>query len=126
MDMRSDKRNERVQTQSAGSRSPYPPVISLTMTIVENGVFAAAAKKPPMPTITKAAGFGTREGAYRCRMMPSAPPPQPPITIDGPKTPPEPPLPIVRLVVAIFPRAMAIRIAAVPAVPPDSAFWSAS
>ena len=39
--------------------------------------------------------------------MPSAPPPQPPITIDGPNTPPEPPLPMVRLVVRILPSATA-------------------
>ena len=31
------------------------------------------------------------------------------MTIEGPKTPPEPPLPIVKLVVRILPRAMASR-----------------
>ena len=36
-------------------------------------------------------------------LHPSAPPPQPPITIDGPNTPPEPPLPMVNPVVRIFP-----------------------
>src|SRR5262245_47073439 len=60
-----------------------------------------------MPTRTNVAGCGTRPGARRCRTMPSAPPPQPPITIDGPKTPPQPPLPMVRPVVRILPTATA-------------------
>ena len=83
------------------------PVISLTMTSVENGVLAAAAKKPAMPTMTKVAGCGTSAGQSQWRRIPSAPPPQPPMTIDGPKTPPEPPLPMVRPVVRILPRATA-------------------
>ena len=65
---------------------------------------AAAAKKPAMPTMTKLAGCGTEPcGKTRWSRMPSAPPPQPPITIDGPNTPPEPPLPMVRPVVRILP-----------------------
>ena len=32
------------------------------MISVEKGVFAAAAKKPAMPTITKLAGCGTSQG----------------------------------------------------------------
>ena len=54
-------------------------------------------------------GCGTKAGQSQCRRMPRAPPPQPPITIEGPKTPPEPPLPMVRLVVRILPRATASR-----------------
>ena len=52
--------NDNVQTQSDGKSKWYPPVISLTMISVENGVLAAAAKKPAMPTMTKLAGCGTR------------------------------------------------------------------
>ena len=101
-----------MQTHREGSSRVYPPVNSLTMISVENGVLAAAAKKPAMPTITKLAGCGTRWGQRLWNTMPSAPPPQPPITIDGPKTPPEPPLPIVRPVVTIFPSAIINRIEA--------------
>ena len=77
---------------------------------VEIGVLAAAAKNPAMPTITKLAGFGTKAGQSPWKASPTAPPPHPPMTIEGPKTPPEPPLPIVRLVVRILPSAMARRI----------------
>ena len=83
------------------------------MMSVENGVFAAAAKKPAMPTTTKLAGCGTSQGERWCKQIPKAPPPQPPMTIDGPKTPPEPPLPMVRPVVKILPKAMANRTSAV-------------
>jgi hypothetical protein len=79
------------------------------MTRVEKGVLAAAAKKPAMPTTTNAAGWGTRPGQAvpknQLRTMPRAPPPQPPMTIDGPNTPPEPPLPMVSPVVRILPKA---------------------
>ena len=85
------------------------PVISLTITSVETGVLAAAAKKPAMPTITNVAGWGTSAGQNQCRTIPNAPPPQPPMTMLGPKTPPEPPLPMVRPVVRILPRATARR-----------------
>ena len=47
---------DNVQTHSDGSSKWYPPVISLTIIRVENGVLAAAAKKPAMPTMTKLAG----------------------------------------------------------------------
>ncbi len=80
---------------------------------VEKGVFAAAAKKPAMPTMTKLAGCGTSQGQKLWKTIPSAPPPQPPMTIEGPKTPPEPPLAMVKLVVRILPRAIASRMPAV-------------
>ena len=51
-----------MQTHSDGSSKWYPPVISLTIIRVENGVFAAAAKKPAIPTMTKLAGWGTSQG----------------------------------------------------------------
>ena len=85
-----------------------PPVISLTMMSVEKGVFAAAAKKPAMPTMTKLARVAQEPGHQWWKTIPSAPPPQPPMTIEGPKTPPEPPLPMVKLVVAILPSAIVI------------------
>ena len=37
---------------------------------VENGVLAAAAKKPAMPTITKLAGWGTRAGQRLWKSQP--------------------------------------------------------
>jgi hypothetical protein len=76
------------------------------MMSVENGVLAAA-KNPAMPMITKLAGCGTRPGHAWWNTVPTAPPVQPPMTIAGPNTPPDPPLPIVRLVVRILPRATA-------------------
>src|SRR5271170_7675750 len=66
-----------------------------------------------MPTITKLAGCGARLGQIWLSAIPRAPAPQPPMTIDGPKTPPEPPLPIVRLVVTILPSATAMSTPAV-------------
>ncbi len=57
--------------------------------------------------ITKLAGWGTSVGQSPCKSSPKAPPPQPPMTIEGPNTPPEPPLPMVSPVVRIFPSAIA-------------------
>ena len=46
------------------------------------------------------------------------------MTIEGPKTPPEPPLPIVRLVVRILPSAMASKTPMlIPAGPSEMACW---
>ena len=61
----------------------------------------------PMAYPSKLPGLGTRVGHQLCRNIPKAPPPHPPMTIEGPNTPPEPPLPIVRPVVKIFPKAIA-------------------
>ncbi len=108
--------NDSKQTHNVGKSNWYPPVISLTIIKVENGVFAAAAKKPAMPTSANAAGLSCSPGNIRPSTMPSAPPPQPPMTIEGPNTPPEPPLPIVKLVVRIFPNAIASSAAAVTLV----------
>ena len=65
------------------------------MISVENGVFAAAAKKPAIPTMTKLAGMRRGPG-HQMEARPPAPRPHPPMTIEGPNTPPEPPLPIVK------------------------------
>ena len=67
-----------------------------------------------MPTITKLAGWAHNSGQMWCSTMPNAPPPQPPMTIEGPNTPPEPPLPIVKAVVKILPIAIANSTAARP------------
>ncbi len=77
------------------------------MIIVEKGVFAAAAKKPAIPTTANALGSGANLGQIEWIANPRAPPALAPITIEGPNTPPEPPEPIVRLVVSILPIAMA-------------------
>src|SRR5581483_1166731 len=70
---------------------------------VENGVLAAAAKNPAMPTTANAAGCGANAGHRWFSPSPTAPPAHPPITIDGPNTPPDPPDPIVSPVVRILP-----------------------
>ena len=47
----------RPQASISGTSRLYEPVISLTITIEVSGVFDTPAKKPPMPTSTKAAGL---------------------------------------------------------------------
>ena len=47
---------------SRGTSRLYEPVISLTITIEVNGVLETPAKKPPMPTSTKAAGLDLGAG----------------------------------------------------------------
>src|SRR4051812_13319419 len=70
--------------------------------IVEIGACAAPAKKPAMPTMAKICGCGTSCGHMLCSSNPTAAPVQPPITIEGPNTPPDPPELIVREVVKIL------------------------
>jgi len=75
------------------------------MSTVESGARAQPEKKPAMPTTAKACGCRTSSGHHSWKICPMAEPRQPPITIEGPNTPPEPPELIVRLVVRIFSRA---------------------
>ena len=53
IDCSSESRNASTHTQRRGRSRRNPPVISLTISNVEIGVLAAAAKNPAMPTITK-------------------------------------------------------------------------
>src|SRR5271170_4295401 len=59
---RPDSRKHPTQTPSTGAISPKPPVRSHTITSVENGVLAAAAKKPAIPTSRNAFGGGAHCG----------------------------------------------------------------
>src|SRR5271167_1046894 len=59
---RPDSRKHPTQTPRAGAISPKSPVSSHTITSVENGVLAAAAKKPAMPTSRNAVGGGIHCG----------------------------------------------------------------
>ena len=80
-------------------------VISLTKMIVEIGVLETAVKKPAMPTTTKAPGSVTTVGMMPWNIFPTAPPMAPPMTTEGPKTPPLPPDPMEKEVVSTFPSA---------------------
>src|SRR5262249_1994606 len=59
-DARSDSTKHPTQTPRAGATSPNSPVISHTITRVENGVLAAAAKNPAIPSRAHAAGGGAK------------------------------------------------------------------
>ena len=104
---RPDRAKYPTHTPRAGGIRPKSPDNSHTITSVENGVLAAAAKNPAVPSRTNAAGGGAQVGPSGWRISPSAPPPHPPIKSAGPNTPPDPPLPTVRLVVTNFPTAIA-------------------
>ena len=76
------------------------------MTIEVRGVLETPAKKPPIPTRTKAAtnapGLAAAPGTQGSRNWPQAPPSMPPMSIDGPNTPPLPPELIVSPVATIL------------------------
>ena len=61
--------------------------------IVEIGARAMPAKKPAIPTTANASGSVNTYGHRYCKVRPTAAPVHPPITTDGPNTPPEPPEP---------------------------------
>ncbi len=90
------------QASISGTSRLYEPVISLTITIEVSGVLETPAKKPPIPTSTKAAGSICAWGTQDARNCPQAPPSMPPMSIDGPNTPPLPPELIVRPVATIL------------------------
>src|ERR1041385_7432144 len=56
-----------------------------------------------MPTIVNGPPAGSIPGNHASNTVPTVAPRQPPMTIDGPNTPPEPPEPIVSDVVSILP-----------------------
>ena len=64
-----------------------------------------AVKNPAIPTITNEPGFITMPGIAMWNILPITPPIAPPITMEGPKTPPLPPEPMENDVVIIFPKA---------------------
>src|SRR6185437_9911255 len=75
------------------------------MSKVEIGVLATPAKKPAIPTNVNGPTSGTTPGNHSWNNVPTEAPRQPPITIDGPNTPPDPPEPIVSAVESILPKA---------------------
>ena len=85
----------------AGARSDRFPVISATMSITASGAWAMPPNIPIMPMMTKGAGLAGMPGSAAPRRQKEAPS-MPPITMPGPKMPPEPPEPIERDVDSIF------------------------
>src|SRR6201997_5128028 len=78
-------------------------VISATMIITASGACATLPKHAIMPTTTNTPGLSGSHGA--CTNSPSrqiAAPVNPPITMPGPKMPPDPPVPIDSDVATIF------------------------
>src|ERR1700683_5561991 len=59
---RPDSRKHPTQTPRRGAISPKSPVSSHTITSVDNGVLAAAAKKPAIPTSRNGVGGGIHGG----------------------------------------------------------------
>ena len=71
------------------------PVISATMIITASGACATLPKHAIMPAITNTAGPpGTAGAPARSANRQMAAPTKAPITMPGPKMPPEPPVPI--------------------------------
>ena len=78
------------------------PVISTTLAIEVSGACAAAANTAPIAITPYTAG-APAAGPKKCRTItPKAVPAMAPVNSDGAKTPPEPPIPMVRLAVTIF------------------------
>ena len=71
------------------------PVISATMIITASGAWATLPKHAIMPTTTNTAGLSGSPGApTRSPSRQIAAPTNAPITMPGPKMPPEPPVPM--------------------------------
>ena len=89
-----------IATMAAGSRVRLP-VISDTIMITARGECAMAPKHAVIPMMTNGAGLsGATPASSNSRQIPA--PAAPPTTIPGPKTPAEPPDPMVRLVARIL------------------------
>ena len=71
------------------------------------GACAAAAKTAPIPDQSVRAGRAGQAGQARVRPRPKALPSIAPMNSDGAKTPPEPPIAMVRLVATILPTSSA-------------------
>jgi hypothetical protein len=77
-------------------------VISATISIRPRGAWATLPKQAIMPTTMKEAGTPGMPGATVCTSRQRPSPRKPPMTMPGPKMPPEPPDPIDSEVVRIF------------------------
>ena len=86
----------------AGAISERFPVISATMIIVAMGMCPMLPKLAIMPTMTNGAGLSGTPGAKCSSRRQTAAPTSAPMTMPGPKMPPEPPEPIERLVARIL------------------------
>ncbi len=86
----------------SGRITEYSPVSSNTMITAVIGARAAPANTAPMPTSAYAPAGAVRLGSAVCASCPNAEPSIAPMNRDGAKTPPEPPMAIVRLVATTF------------------------
>ena len=77
-------------------------VISATMSITASGAWATLPKSAIIATITNGEGSTGTPGAIGSRSRQIPAPSSPPMTMPGPKTPPEPPEPIDSEVARIF------------------------
>ena len=78
----------------AGASMPRLPVISATISMTARGACATPPKSAIMATMTKGAGCAGMPGANGSSSRQIDAPSRPPMTMPGPKTPPEPPEPI--------------------------------
>ncbi len=85
----------------AGTISESVPVISATINITASGAREMLPKQAIMPTITYGAGSWPRLGTTGSSRRQTAAPTKAPITMPGPKMPPEPPEPMESPVVAM-------------------------
>ena len=78
----------------AGARIETLPVISATINITASGAREILPKQHIMPTITYGAGLWPMEGTIGSNRRHTAAPMKAPMTMPGPKMPPDPPEPI--------------------------------
>ena len=89
----------------SGRMMVYSPVSSNRITTAVIGVRAAPANTAPMPTSAYAPGGPVTWGSTWWARVPNAAPSIAPMNREGANTPPEPPMPMVRLVARILPSA---------------------
>ena len=85
------------------------PVISTTLATEVSGARAAEANTAPMATTAYRAGCPAAGPIRWSAISPNAMPEVAPMNSDGANTPPDPPMPMVRLQAMIFPAARMIR-----------------
>ena len=78
----------------AGARIERLPVISATISMTASGAREMPPKQHIIPTITYGAGLWPMEGTTGSKSRQTEAPMKAPITMPGPKMPPEPPDPI--------------------------------
>ena len=85
------------------------PVISTTLATAVSGARAAEANTAPIATTAYSAGCPAAGPSRWPVISPKAMPEVAPMNSDGANTPPDPPMPMVRLHAMIFPAASTIR-----------------